>query len=207
MSEEATPIAGMRATRPHPLPFAPLLHVRAFRLQRDAGDLLVYGAPGTEGAGIARHYLNHRHEASFVDGDGSAPLFVHADDCDAVAAKLHVRGSFSRRHVLEGDFEVIPTPGHTPGATAYLWDSGEHRLLFTGDTIYLDGGEWVAAVLDSSDRDAYVESLELIRGLEFDVLVPWAATAGEPFAAFTDRDDAHRRVGAILERVRAGDSR
>ena len=31
----------------------------------------------------------------------------------------------------------------------------------------------------SSDRAAYIESLELLRGLEFDVLVPWAAS-GEP---------------------------
>jgi hypothetical protein len=201
-----TPIDGMRASQPHALPFAPSLHVRAFRLRRDAGDVLVYGAPAPAGAGIARHYLNHWHEAAFATADSNVPLFVHADDRDAAAAKLHVRGSFSRRHVLDDDFEVIPTPGHTPGATAYLWDSGEHRLLFTGDTVYLHEGEWVAAVLDSSDRDSYVESLELIRGLEFDVLVPWAATAGEPFVVFTDRDDAQRRIDAILERVRAGGS-
>jgi glyoxylase-like metal-dependent hydrolase (beta-lactamase superfamily II) len=100
---------------------------------------------------------------------------------------------------------VIPTPGHTSGATAYLWDSGEHRFLFTGDTIFLDGGEWVAAVLGSSDRDAYVESLELLRGLEFDVLVPWAAS-GEPYAV-TDPADARSRIDAIIDRVRRGEDR
>ena len=46
------------------------------------------------------------------------------------------------------DFEVIPIPGHTSGATAYLWDGGGHRCLFTGDTLYLREGEWVAAVLE-----------------------------------------------------------
>ena len=69
-----------------------------------------------------------------------------------VARSLHVRATFSRRHTLDDDFEVIPTPGHTSGATAYLWDTGEDRLLFTGDTIYLRDGEWVAAMLESSDR-------------------------------------------------------
>ena len=103
------------------------------------------------------------------------------------------------------DFEVIPIPGHTPGATAYLWDSGRHRCLFTGDTVYLREGEWVAAVLDSSDRGAYIESLELIKELDFDVLVPWAATAGQPFHAVTDKGDVRRRIDAILERVRRGD--
>jgi hypothetical protein len=62
----------------------------------------------------------------------------------------------------------------------------------------------VAAVLPSSDRAAYVESLELIRGLDFDVLVPWAASAGEPYHDFTDETDTRRRIDAILERVRRG---
>ena len=116
-----------------------------------------------------------------------------------------MRGTFSRRHTLDDDFEVIPTPGHTDGATAYLWDTGEHRLLFTGDTVYLSEGEWVAAVLSSSDRGLYIESLELIRELDFDVLVPWAATGGGDFYATTDRADAQRRIDAILDRVRSGE--
>ena len=85
---------------------------------------------------------------------------------------------------------MIPTPGHTSGATAYLWDTGLHRLLFTGDTIYLDDGEWVAALLDSSERAPYLESLELIRELDFDVLVPWAASAGQPCYSVTNETDA-----------------
>jgi glyoxylase-like metal-dependent hydrolase (beta-lactamase superfamily II) len=108
--------------------------------------------------------------------------------------------------MLDDDFEVIPTPGHTSGATAYLWDSGEHRLLFTGDTIYLNEGEWVAAVLASSDRGLYIESLELIRELDFDVLVPWAATRGRPFYAHTDQADSRRRIDAMLERIWRGEN-
>ncbi len=139
-------------------------------------------------------------------GDGvDAPLFMHEDDHGAV--DLHVRGTFTRRHVLDEDLEVIPTPGHTPGATAYLWDSGEHRFLFTGDTLYLADGEWVAAVLDSSDRDAYLESLELIRELDFDVLVPWAASAGQPFHAVVSEAEKRRRIDAVIERVRRGERR
>ena len=135
------------------------------------------------------------------------PLFVHEADSAAVARTRAVRGTFSRRHTLDHDLEVIPTPGHTPGATAYLWDSGEHRLLFTGDTIYLRDGEWVAAVLDSSDRPAYLDSLAAIRELDFDVLVPWGATAGRPYHAVTSNRDARRRIDAIIERVRRGEDR
>jgi glyoxylase-like metal-dependent hydrolase (beta-lactamase superfamily II) len=208
-----TAIPGLYASAPQELPFAPSLHVRAFLLRREQGNLLVYSVSALESdaaaieglGGISRHYLNHRHEAMFASDWVAAPLFVHEHERGSVSETYHVRGTFSKRHVLDGDFEVIPTPGHTSGATAYLWDSGRHRFLFTGDTIYLEAGEWVAAVLESSDRGAYLESLELMRELDFDVLVPWAATAGEPYHAVTSRADARRRIDAILERVRRGE--
>ena len=140
----------------------------------------------------------------FLDGRRDRPA-VRARSATATpsSGSHHVRATFTRRHTLDDDFEVIPTPGHTPGATAYLWDSGGHRFLFTGDTLFLGDGEWVAAVLDSSDREAYLDSLELIRELDFDVLVPWAATAGGPAYAVTTRDDARARIDAVIERVRA----
>jgi glyoxylase-like metal-dependent hydrolase (beta-lactamase superfamily II) len=203
-----TVMPGLHASAPSALPFAPDLHVRAFLLERAEGNVLVYGAPAVgDVGGVSRWYISHRHEAGFAGEGADAPLFVHEADGSAVAKKLHIRGTFSRRHTLDDDLEVIPIPGHTPGATAFLWDSGEHRVLFTGDTIYLDRGEWVGAVLGSSDRDRYVESLQLIRELDFDVLVPWAATAGEPYHAVTSNADARRRVGALLERVRRGEDR
>ncbi|HEV2812710.1 MAG TPA: luciferase family protein [Solirubrobacteraceae bacterium] len=174
---------GLVASAPHALPFAPNLEIRSFVLERERGNILVYGAPATPPRQVERWYLNHVHEGMFPpDQPPAAPLFVHA--ADAVDG---ARATFTRRHTLDDDFEVIPTPGHTPGATAYLWDSGEHRFLFTGDTVYLDDGQWIAAMLESSDRAAYVDSLELLKTLDFDVLVPWAATRGRPYLANTNR--------------------
>jgi hypothetical protein len=210
-----TAVEGLYALAPESLPFAPSHDIRAFLLRRDRGNLLVYSTTTVDAnvsairelGGITRHYLNHSHEALFASERIDAPLFVHEAERAAVRERYDVRGTFSRRHMLDEDFEVIPTPGHTPGATAYLWDSGEHRLLFTGDTIYLNDGEWEAAVLSSSDRTAYIHSLELIGELDFDVLVPWAATRGQRAYAITDRADAKRRIGAIIERVRRGEDR
>ena len=209
-AQDALP--GVFASTPMALPFAPTVEVRALVLQRDAGNLLVYSSTGLdedadalrELGPIEHWYLNHWHEALFP-AEIDAPLFVHARDRAKVEERMHVRASFSRRHVLGADFEVIPTPGHTPGATAFLWDSGEHRMLFTGDSLYLRDGEWVAAVLDSSDRAAYVESLELLRELDFDVLVPWGASTGGPWFALTDEADRRARLDAVLARVRAGE--
>jgi glyoxylase-like metal-dependent hydrolase (beta-lactamase superfamily II) len=210
-----SPVPRLYASTPEPLPFAPLLNIRAFLLQRGDGNLLVYSVAGLEQdaaaiealGDISRQYLNHQHEALFASDWVSAPLLVHERERDAVAKRRSVGETFGGRHTLGDDFEAIPTPGHTPGATAYLWNSGSQRVLFTGDTIYLDDGEWVAAVLDSSDRQTYLESLELIRDLEFDVLVPWAAKADGPYFALTDRADTRRRVDAIIERVRHGRDR
>lgn len=206
---------GLYASSPVPLEFAPSLRIRAFLLRRDPGNLLVYTVPRLEAAapaidrlgGVQRQYLNHWHEAAFASDRIAAPLFVHENDRDATAESTSVDGSFSERHTLDGDLEVIPTPGHTPGATAYLWDSGRHRFLFTGDTVYLSRGEWVAAVLESSDRAAYVDSLELIRALDFDVLVPWLATADEPWYTETSKSDTRRRIDPLIGRVRRGETR
>lgn len=213
--EHLTEVEGLYALAPEPLPFAPSLDIRAFLLRRDRGNVLIYSTTSlradtpaaTEAGGIARHYLNHSHEAMFASEHVGLPVFVHEAERAAVGGRYRIRGTFSRRHMLDEDFEVIPTPGHTPGATAYLWDSGEHRVLFTGDTLYLDDGRWVAAVLSSSDRDAYLRSLELLGGLDFDVLVPWAATRGQQPYTVTNPADARSRIAAIAERLRRGEDR
>jgi glyoxylase-like metal-dependent hydrolase (beta-lactamase superfamily II) len=176
--------------------------MRSFLLERDAGNLLVYTAPTVPAGDIWRQYLGHGHEAGFASSALKAPVFVHAADRAAVEHEVPVRAAFTRRHTLDDDFEVIPIPGHTPGSTAYLWTTGEHRLLFTADTILLRNGDWRAAVLSSSDRAAYLESLALLRELDFDVLVPWVAKGAE--YALTDRADARRRIDAIIDRVRGG---
>ena len=213
MTPMESPLPGLFASTPEPLPFAPSLDIRAFVLERAAGNVLVYTVPGLaahsdaigELGGIARRYMGHGHEAMFASASFGAPLFVHERDGAEVERASHVRGTFSRRHLFDDDFEVIPIPGHTPGSTAYLWEAGGHRMLFTADSIYLADGEWVSAALDSSDRAAYVESLELIRELDFDVLVPWAASGGEPYHAMTTASESRRRIDAILARLRAGE--
>jgi glyoxylase-like metal-dependent hydrolase (beta-lactamase superfamily II) len=206
-----TILPNLYATSPGSISFAPTLGMRAFLLRRDEGNLLIYSAPTAAGdgdaierlGGVSRQYIGHWHEASVGDVEAvaavtGAPAYVHERDAEKAALEPFPEGSAG------DDFELIPIPGHTPGSTAFLWDSGEHRVLFTGDSIYLRDGEWVGAMLESSDRVAYVESLERLRELEFDVLVPWIAGSGQPAHAVTEREDARRRIGAVIERIRSG---
>lgn len=212
-------LPGLYASEPEPLGFGPSLEIRAFLLRRERGNLLLYRSAALERevreisglGGIFRQYLNHRHEASpacdRVAEAFGAPLYVHEEDAAAASEVCEVSGTFSGRHRLGDDFEVIPVPGHTPGATAFLWDIGERRVLFTGDTIFFVRGRWRGAVLDGiSDRERYIESLELLRSLEFDTVVPGIAPAGEPFYETVERAEARRRIGGIIERLRRGES-
>lgn len=210
-------IPGLYASAPEPLGFGPSLEIRAFLLQREGGNLLVYRSkmlePDTQAVndlgGISRQYLNHHHEASpacdWVANTFGAPLHVHEEDASEVSKACNVDETFSERHKLGEDFEVVPIPGHTSGATAFLWNSGQHRILFTGDTFFFSWGAWRAAVLDGvSDRQRYIESLELIRTLDFDLVVPGIATAGEPYYEFVEKAEAEQRIDEILQRVRLG---
>ena len=213
-----TTLPGLVASPPATLPFATHLEVRAYLLERDHGNVLVYSAPTVPDAadelrahgGVSWQYLNHWHEAMFdvdrVAATFGAPVVVHAADAGEVARRAGVEPvTFDHAAALGEGFEIVPIPGHTPGATAFLFEHGDHRYLFTGDSLFLSRGRWVAAVLDSSDRAAYLESLERIRELDFDVLVPWAASAGgEPFA-LTDPAGTRRRVDEVIARVRAGE--
>ena len=214
-----TVVPGLHASAPEALGFGRKpMEIRAYLLERAAGNLLVYRSAALPDdrarvddlGGVARQYLNHSHEASpacdRVSELFGAPVHVHADDAAETARSCTVGGTFSDRHRVDDDFEVIPAPGHTPGATAFLWDSPGHRVLFTGDTIFVRDGEWIAAVLDGvSDRERYLQSLELLRGLEFDVLVPGVAVVGQPAQALVDPAEGRSRIGAIIDRLSRGE--
>jgi glyoxylase-like metal-dependent hydrolase (beta-lactamase superfamily II) len=207
-----TPIDGLHATAAAPLPFAQNLRARSFLLERPQGNLLVYNSPGLTTAanairtagGATRLFINHGHEAMFGRPGVDVPVFVHERDRHEVARSLQIAGTFSERHRLDDDFEVIPTPGHTPGTTSYLWNSGTRRFLFTGDMLWTQHGQWEVVVLGSSDRAAYLNSLALIRELDFDVLVPWAGVEGERFIDVVSPDQVRERLDAIIARVNAG---
>jgi glyoxylase-like metal-dependent hydrolase (beta-lactamase superfamily II) len=132
---------------------------------------------------------------------------VHEDDAEDAAGACAVDATFAGRHRVGDDLEVLPIPGHTAGATALLWEADGARFLFTGDPVYLQDGEWVAAVLGGSDRERYIGSLELLRGLEFDALVPWAASAAGRAVSRQEPAEARRRLGAIIDRLRHGEDR
>jgi glyoxylase-like metal-dependent hydrolase (beta-lactamase superfamily II) len=213
-STSAPRIEGLHPIAAAPLSFAPQSVARAFLLERAEGNILVYSTPAIQAAaaeldrrgGVARHYLNHWHEGALGSPPAvpGVPLLLHEADAAALAGHGVAGDTFAGRHTVGADFEAIPIPGHTPGATAYLWTTGAHRLLFTGDTIYLHRGRWRVAVLEDSDRRRYAESLELIRELDFDVLVPWVVDRSDDYLIPVDAATRRTSIDTLLGWVRRG---
>jgi cyclase len=63
-------------------------------------------------------------------------------------------------------FHLIHTPGHTPGQVAVYVP--EERVVFTGDTVFSECQTW----LMTSDVSQWVASLDVVRGLDVDYIVP-----------------------------------
>lgn len=212
-----TVVPKLHVSPPEPLGFGPSLEIRAYLLERPDGNVVIYRSARLRAevdairrlGGISRQYLNHHHEASpecdWVTETFGAPLHVHAADAPHVAAICTVGETFTTQYTLGGDLEIIPAPGHTDGATVYLWDTGEHRVLFTGDTIFFSGGRWRAALLDGvGDRERHIESLRMIQELDFDLVVPGIAPAGQPAVSRVNRSEARQHIDGIIERLWQG---
>ena len=78
------------------------------------------------------------------------------------------------REFLGGDIEVIHTPGHTNNSVCYRYRSPHGKTyLFTGDTIYLDNGEWKTIVVadDGGDEAELASSLLSLKDLQVDVVI------------------------------------
>jgi cyclase len=63
-------------------------------------------------------------------------------------------------------FQLIHTPGHTPGQVAVYVP--EERVVFTGDTVFSECQTW----LMTSDVDQWIAALEVLRGLGADHVIP-----------------------------------
>jgi hypothetical protein len=206
-SNPSTEVRGLIASPPAGLSFTKALQIHAFRLQRAEGDLILYAAGGWSGTGAPaeRQFLGHWHEAAEGGPATGAAVWVHEADAEEVRSRFAVSATFDAPFKLGDDFEVWPMPGHTPGSTAFVWITGEDRVLFTADSIYpREDGVWRAAVLDTSDRAAMADSVERLAALQFTVLAPWVMpAAAAPFVRVTPEEGRERMLEAAA-RIRAG---
>lgn len=106
-----------------------------------------------------------------------------------------------RLDVGDHTFDLLHTPGHTPGQVAVFVP--DERVVFTGDTIFSDCQTW----LMTSDVSQWLDALERIRQLEFDFLVPGHGPVTDKAYLDTQRMNLMEWETAIAAAIASGWSR
>lgn len=190
------------------------IDLRSFVLDTEQGRVVIYNTPGIDAAREeitsrgtpGRLLINHWHEGMSGTPTLRIPAFVHARDRARLESAMPVAGTFDRLDHLGDDLDVIPSLARTPGATFYRWDNGDHKILFVGDSIWVEHGVWKAVLLAESSRKRFLETLEHMRDLDFDVLAPWPAQRGRPAIEIVTPEQKRTQIDGLLARLRSGAS-
>ena len=106
-------------------------------------------------------------EAIPVDDPEGAALFPDRDEYYRNPNKgtIVFTGDLTLR-VGDHTFNLLHTPGHTPGQVAV--HVPEERVVFTGDTVFCECQTW----LMTSNVDQWIDSLDRLRALDVDHVIP-----------------------------------
>ncbi|MFQ5967408.1 MAG: MBL fold metallo-hydrolase [Acidimicrobiia bacterium] len=103
-----------------------------------------------------------------------------------------------RLEVGDHIFELLHTPGHTPGQLAVYVPS--ERVVFTGDTIFSECQTW----LMTSDVDQWLEALERIRTLDISYIVPGHGPVTDKAYLNTQRTNLMEWEAAVAAAIAKG---
>ncbi|MGY1760883.1 MBL fold metallo-hydrolase [Geodermatophilus sp. SYSU D00779] len=153
--------------------------------------------------------FEYAREALATDDPDGVALFPDRDEYyeDPNKGQIVFTGDLSLR-VGQHDFHLLHTPGHTPGQLAVYVP--QERMVFTGDSVFCECQTW----LMTSDVDQWLASLEIIRSLDVDTVVPghgpvtdlsyvdkqraallsWKAAVAEAVAAGWTKEETQARV-------------
>lgn len=143
----------------------------------------IFGNYYFKGAGtVVNHkglYDNFMTTAPILDPFAYAEEAIPTDDPEGAAIfpdrDVYYRDPNKGKLVFTGDlkirvgdhtFELLHTPGHTPGQLAV--HVPEERVVFTGDTVFSECQTW----LMTSDVDEWIKALDRIATLDVDHVIP-----------------------------------
>ncbi len=155
----------------------------AYLLKRDAGNVLMGRSDDitsqlpflADHGGVQQIYIHDRHMGKAGMGRNTEMLGLGVI-CSAVEAPAcHKTVAIAERLPMETaqvlpDLKIVPTPGHTRGAFSHIWENGDHRYLFIGDTLCPVDGEWQFWV-SKKNTDLMIQSMEALKEEEFDVIL------------------------------------
>jgi glyoxylase-like metal-dependent hydrolase (beta-lactamase superfamily II) len=130
---------------------------------------------GVKAAVISDRHLGGASTNQIAERFG-ATIYCSAIEAEAMGHRVNqVRIDHAlpfERATIEGDVQLIPTPGHTAGQFSTLAEVGGARILFTADFVWRKDGHWRPG---NSSRKKMLKSFEGLRDLQFDVVVPWTS--------------------------------
>lgn len=145
---------------------------------------------------ISDRHLGGKPTNEIATGFG-AQVYCSQIEADAMG---HRTNAVKIDHVLAyertsigGGVQLIPTPGHTAGQFATLCAVGGRRILFSSDFVWRQDGRWRPG---NSSRRKMKPSLEALRDLDFDTVVPWTGYAHTEF--YVDVPDVDAAIGAMI---------
>jgi glyoxylase-like metal-dependent hydrolase (beta-lactamase superfamily II)/ferredoxin len=139
--------------------------------------------------GISKIFLTHRDDVA--DADHYASHFGSQRD-----AELILEGDNEQE--LADDFVVIPTPGHTAGHCALLFN---RRFLFTGDHLYYDRQERRLAAFKGYCWDSWsmqTESMGRLMDYHFEWVLP-----GHGQRVWLPAVEMRTQLSALVDRMQA----
>jgi glyoxylase-like metal-dependent hydrolase (beta-lactamase superfamily II) len=146
---------------------------------------------GVKAAVISDRHLGGAATNQIAERFG-ATIYCSAIEAEAMGHRVnqvtvHQALPFERT-LVEGDVQLIPTPGHTAGQFSTLVEVGAARILFTADFVWRENGRWRPG---NASRKKMLKAFEGLRALSFDVVAPWTSYAqSELFVPISSVDKA-----------------
>lgn len=159
------------------------LMMHGFMLRHPRGNLLIGRVENpldheviADSGGVIRHYLTHWHEsapgAAVIQQRFSSALYCHSRSLGAISRFAEPDDTFSQHETHFGDFQLLSTPGHTPGSCSYLYTSPLGlTYLFVGDTVTRSHDRWITVLVPDSNPAELSQTLEFYRSLRPDVVL------------------------------------
>jgi hydroxyacylglutathione hydrolase len=201
----------------HPIPDLPEVTAHAYLIIREQGNMLFYNTSHKHEleeiqklGGITHQFLGHWHEAGTslqtIKQTFGSDLIAHAVEESAMQkqAKTSPDVTFLDRTRFADGIDAFHVPGHTPGSAAYFYNSPHGKTyLFTGDTIGMNNeGRWengyLAGIADCNKQDLK-KSLEMLRTLSPDVVMPAASEGRFPHIELKSREAWHKAIDEAMQ--------
>lgn len=146
--------------------------------------------------------FEYAHEALATDDPEGEAIFPTREDyfADPNKGAIVFTGDLTLR-VGDHTFNLLHTPGHTPGQIAV--HVPEERVVFTGDTIFSECQTW----LMGSNVTQWLAALDRIAGLDVDWVVPGHGEVVTPAYLARQRSNLVDWVQAVADAVARGWSR